>query len=109
MLVTCPSLQGIRHRMQLMFIEKTCVLVPLQDLVLCMLRSEPELQLQFVLDPFVFMEIRSLVDIYGPAIRDILAYCSRTYVYYIYREKCKLLGEWPGDFSASKGRIINNN
>ena len=102
MLVTCPGLQTIRKLLRIMFLEKTAVLVPLQEQVFQLLNSDPDLQLQLVLDPFVFPAVRELVSIYGPAIRGILAYCSRTYVYYTYREKCRLLGEWPGDFSSSK-------
>ena len=67
-----------------------------------MLESDPEHQLQFVLDPFVYEEVRMLASIYGQAVRDTLSYCSRTYVYYLHREKCRILGEWPSDILSSK-------
>ena len=103
MLVVCPGLQTTRHRLRLMFLEKTSPLVPLQNIVQYMLESAPEHQLQFVLDHFVYEEVRVLVSVYGQTVKDILSYCSRTYVYYLYREKCRILGEWPSNILPYKG------
>ena len=54
-----------RSRVEL---EKTVVLVLLQEIILHLLQSIPELQLPFVLDPFAFSEVQELTDIYGPTV-----------------------------------------
>ena len=101
MLIICPGLETVRDRMKRMYIEKTALLVPLQRTVLELLESSPEAQLQLILEPMAFVILMSMSRLYGPTVSNILYYCSRTYVYYIQREKAKLLNQWPGDFPST--------
>ena len=100
MLISCPGLQSVRTRMQGMYLEKTSILVPLQRAISELFGASPEDQLQLILDPMSIDLLKSLACIYGPTVCDVLFYCSRTFAYYLYREKAKLLNQWPGDFSA---------
>ena len=99
MLITCPGLQDVRQRMRRLYFEKTSILVPLQEIVSEVLSSSPEAQLQLILDHMAVDSIRGLSCLYGPTVNAILFYCSRTYVYYLQREKAKMLNQWSGDFS----------
>ena len=98
MLITCNGLQAVRLRMKLMYFEKTAVLVPLQKLVHAAFAGPPEIQLQLILDPLSFMKVKSLAQTYGHSVTEILYYFSRTFVYYLNREKLKKLQLWPSDF-----------
>ena len=86
--------------MKRLYLEKTAALVPLQKLVFEALASTPDIQLQFILDPMAFDHVRSFSRLYGPTIANTLYYCSRTYVYYLHREKAKILDQWSGDFHS---------
>ena len=99
MLITCPGLQDVRQRMRRLYFEKTSILVPLQEIVSEVLSSSPEAQLQLILDHMAVDSIRGLSCLYGPTVNATLFYCSRTYVYYLQREKAKMLNQWSGDFS----------
>ena len=100
MLTVCPGLEPVRCRMKRLYLEKTAALVPLKTLVCEALNSTPDIQLQFILDPMAFDHVKSLSCLYGPTIANTLYYCSRTYVYYLHREKAKLLNQWSGDFHS---------
>ena len=100
MLTVCPGLEPVRCRMKRLYLEKTAALVPLKTLVFEALNSTPDIQLQFILDPMAFDHVKSLSCLYGPTIANTLYYCSRTYVYYLHREKAKLLNQWSGDFHS---------
>ena len=93
MLIICPGLETVRARMKRMYIEKTALLVPLQRVVYELLESSPESQLQLILEPMAFDILMSMSRLYGPTVSNTLYYCSRTYVYYIQREKAKLLNQ----------------
>ena len=62
-----------------LYIEKTSLLIPLQWFTVIVFKSSPEVQLQFILDPFAFNEVRGLAYTYGPKVCSILSYCSRTF------------------------------
>ena len=109
LLIECPALATIRTRMRQMILTKTSKLVPLRDLVCQILFSPPSTQLQFFLEPLVFLGILKLFDIYGQTVIDLVFYCIRTYVYYIYRQKQTMLGIWPGDFSTTNKRYKKTN
>lgn len=100
LLITCQGLATIRGRMWDMIFGKTKKLIPLLNFVYKIAASPPFLQLQFFLEPLAFSELVELCSIYGQAILDTLYYCTRTYVYYIYREKQILLGKWQGDMTV---------
>ena len=85
-----------------MILQKTKLLAPLFNFVLSVFTSTPANQLQFLLEPLSFFEILKLWEVYGQKVIDIIFYCTRTFAYYIYREKQLLLGIWPGDKKGSK-------
>ena len=58
--------------------------------------------MQFILDPSAFPVIREIWILFGQPLIDHVYYLVRTFAYYIYREKQKLLGCWTGDNLASK-------
>ena len=63
-----------------------------------MLVSPAHVQVQFILDPSLFDGITMLLEIHGQVILDHVYYLTRTYAYYIHREKLILHDRWPGDF-----------
>ena len=65
---------------QEMILAKTAKLVPLRDLIYQILLSSPSTQLQFFLEPLVFLGILKLIDVYGQTVLDLVFYCIRTYV-----------------------------
>ena len=56
-----------------------------------------------------FLEILKLWEVYGQKVIEIIFYCTRTFVYYIYREKQILLGIWPGDPYSKSSKNTNHN
>ena len=99
LLITCPGLEEVRMKMRYMMLTKTQKLVPLNTLVLNILLSPPKTQLQFFMEPLAFTEILELHRVYGQAVLSLVFYCVRTYVYYVYRHKQLLLGNWSGDMT----------
>ena len=56
--------------------------------------------MNFLLEPLGFSEIVNLWEIYGQKVIDTVFYCTRTFAYYIYREKQITLVIWPGGILA---------
>ena len=65
-------------------------------------KSLPQVMVQFLMDPTAFSEIWETWEPFGqPAISHVY-YLTRTYVYYIYRQKQILLGLWTCDNFQTK-------
>ena len=63
--------------------------------------------MNFLLEPLGFSEIVNLWEIYGQKVIDTVFYCTRTFTYYIYREKQIMLGIWPGDpYVNKRGNVL---
>ena len=74
--------------------------------------------MQFLLDPEAFPEIIQMEELFGPIFVTHIHYLTRTYAYYVYREKQILLGSWvatkkrtnlpkdANDGSSGKGRVL---
>ena len=92
-LISCKALQEIRKKMISLYITKTSLLIPLQWFTISVFKSSPEVQLQFILDPLAFNEVKGLANTYGPTVCSILSYCSRTFAYCLHKEKTKLMEE----------------
>ena len=60
--------------------------------------SPAHVQVQFILDPSLFDGITMLWEIHGQVILDHVYYLTRTYAYYLHRDKLILHDKWPGDF-----------
>ena len=67
------------------------------------LASPPPVQ---VLDPTVSDGINMLIELYGFPIIEHVLYLTRTYAYYIHREKMILIGRWPGDHGRRQRTIL---
>jgi hypothetical protein len=59
-------------------------------------KSEATARLQFLLDPLAFTEIHDLWKLHGPNLINHVYYLVRTFVYYLYRRKQILTGNWLG-------------
>ena len=99
LLISCPGLEQVRTRMREMMMSRTRKLLPLNALLAQILQSPPAIQLQFLLEPLAFISISNLCAVYGQTVLDLVYYCVRTYVYYVFRQKQILLGLWFGDMT----------
>ena len=97
-LIVCPALQDVRDRFTKLWLERSSQSPALYQLIRMVLASPPSVQVQFILDPTCFNGMGMLVEIYGQPILDHVLYLTRTYAYYMHREKLKMLGRWPGDY-----------
>ena len=68
-------------------------------------KSPPKTKLQFLLDPSAFQEILEIIEIIGQPVLDLISYLTRTFVYYLYRQKQLLMGWWSSD---NLGKIRNS-
>ena len=96
-LITCPAFNEIRKRLRDMWLSKTAKFPSLNQLFKSILSSPPEIQVQFILDPTFFDGVMMQVEINGIELVQHVLYLTRTYAYYIHRERLKMLGCWPGD------------
>ena len=101
LLIGCSGLETVRARMREMMLNKTKKLVPLNGFICQILLSSPKIQMQFFLEPLAFVEILRLCEVFGQTVLDLVFYCTRTYAYYMYRDKQIMLGLWPGDMVIS--------
>ena len=97
-LVECPALQQARTRQITMWHDRSSPYPALHQMLGMVLASPAHVQVQFILDPSLFNGITMLWEIHGQVILDHVYYLTRTYAYYLHREKLKLHGRWPGDF-----------
>ena len=85
----------VRKRLQNMFISKSAHIPQLQKLLSRVLTSEPEQQAKFILDSCTNPDVISLCQTYGHFVTELVLYLTRTWAYYIHREKKILTGKCP--------------
>ena len=66
------------------------------------LSSTPNIQTQFVLDPGVFPDVIILGQTYGRPFLDHIFYLTRTYAFYLHRQRLIKLGRWPPGSGPAK-------
>ena len=97
MLLQCPALSSVRARMWDLMFQKSVAYPPLLSFFLSLEKSPPKTQIQFFLDPTAFHEIIETVQVCGQPVFELICYLTRTFVYYLYREKQILVGWWRSD------------
>ena len=102
LLVVCPALDHIRHRLHSLWCQKTVYCAPLHDLILKILGSNSETQVRFILDSTTFSEVIFLRQTLGQEIEDTVMYLTRTWAFTIHRQKLKMLGRWPEGSTEKK-------
>ena len=102
LLVHCPALAIVRERMWKMFYEHSVQYPALIDFLLRLEKSMPEVKMQFLIDPAAFTEMLEIRVLCGQPALDHVYYLTRTYTYYIYRQKQILLGLWTSDNILTK-------
>ena len=95
LLVECPALDHIRHRLHSLWCLKTADCHPLHKLILSQLGSSPETQVRFILDCVACPEVIRLCQLYGREILDRVMYLTRTWAFAMHKHKMILLGRWP--------------
>ena len=112
LLIHCPALSAVRVRLWNMFFSHSVKFPSFYNFLLCLEKSEPNVQLQFFLDPTAFPDIAELWELLGQPFINHLYYLTRTYAYYLYRQKQILLGIWskkPDKCFKNKTRAPTNN
>ena len=77
--------------------DKAIAFPPLHGFFLILEKSTPSTKLQFFLDPTAFHEIFEIIQVCGQHVLELICYLTRTYVYYLYREKQISVGWWFSD------------
>ena len=96
-LVVCPALENVRRKMKEFVLEKLREkLIPMYLFVSEIFKGNEEAQTCFLLSPLSFPFISSQVHLYGDTLLQLICYCSRTYVYYIHKERMRLSEELKG-------------
>ena len=106
LLVTCPALDHVRHRLHSLWCLKTRECPPLHSLILQILGSHASLQVKFILDATSCPELIHIVQIFGQPILELVMYLTRTWTFSIHRQKMILLGRWP-EKTAHRGMQTN--
>ena len=86
-LILCPTLSETRTNLHHMWTVKTEPNPALQTFVTSITSSTTSTQVQFILDPCVFPEVIQLGQIFGQAIILHILYLTRTYAYYMHRQR----------------------
>ena len=107
LLIVCPALDHVRHRLHSLWCMKTVDCPPLHIFILKILGSCPKQQVKFILDSAACPEIVDMMQKYGQEIINRVMYLTRTWAFSIHRSKMKLLGRWPG-FTKSDTHDIND-
>jgi hypothetical protein len=84
LLIVCPALQDIRHRLHNLWLLKCANCPPLQNLLMRILGSNPELQVKFILDSTSFPELIRLRQAFGQEIEHRVLYLTRTWAFAIH-------------------------
>ena len=93
--------------MELMWLGKSKEFPLLQDLVRKILQATSDLYLQFILEPMAFPDIVSWFREIGQPLIDTVCYMTRTFAFYIHKEKQISLGRWPGSGYLKKSKNMN--
>jgi hypothetical protein len=102
LLVHCPALTSTRERLWTMYFEHSVMYPALFQFLSRLEKSLPQVMVQFLMDPTAFPEIWEIWKLFGQPAIDHVYYLTRTYVYYIYRQKQILLGLWTCDNFQTK-------
>ena len=97
MLSVCPALNVVRKRLLKFWFDRSKTSPALLRFISEIVCSPPQELTQFVLDPAQFPAIQATWSALGPDIVNHTYYLTRTFAYYMHREKMILLGRWPGD------------
>ena len=108
-LVECPALHETRERLKQLWLDRSKQSPAFYQMINMVLSSPPSVQVQFILDPTVFDGTAMLAEIYGYPFLTHVHYLTRTYAYYIHRQRLIVLDKWPGDFGRNKKAPLNNN
>ena len=95
LLVVCPAVEPVRARLYQMWLERTVQFPSLHSLILSVLKSPESVKVQFILEPMAFPLIIFLFQQHGHPIIEQVSYITRTFAFYIHKEKQKILGNWP--------------
>ena len=104
LLVVCPALDHVRHRLHSLWLLKTADCPPLQRLLMWILGSPPDTQVRFILDSTACPQLITMIQVFGPEIMHRVCYLTRTWAFSIHRHKMKLLGRWPETVKTKKAR-----
>ena len=85
-----------------MFFDTSVKFPALFQLLLRLDKSLPDVKIQFILDPLAIPEVLEMLDLHGQPLLDHIMYLTRTYAYYIYRQKQIILGHWKSDSILTK-------
>ena len=96
LLISCPLHDPTRISLRQMLIDRSAELPELHAFVQQVLASPPPIQLQFILEPQAFPQIRNLFNCLGQPAIELTCYLVRTYAFYIHRQRQICLGRWPG-------------
>ena len=118
LLTTCPALGPVRARLYQMWLDRTLQHPSLHSVIEEVISSPASVQVKFILEPMAFPLIMYLFQLYGQTIVQHVHYLTRTFVFYIHREKQILLDIWPGQnkprtfktlAKSNKNSNLNNN
>ena len=84
-----------------MYWFKTSPYPHLQQIFSGIISSNTETFVQFVLDPGVHPEVIRVVQQFGQQVMDHIMYLTRTFTFYLHKERLILLGRWPGMTNTS--------
>ena len=107
LLVTCPALDPVRHRLHSLWCLKTSACPPLHWLILKKLGAQPAELVKFILDPSACTEVLTLAQNLGPSVLELVMYLTRTWAWCIHRQKMILLDKWPGSRHHANKSTIN--
>ena len=85
-----------------MFFDNSVMFPSLFEFLLKLEKSLPEVKMQFILDPVAIPEVLDMLAMHGQPQLDHIIYLSRTYAYYMYRQKQILVGYRKSDIIVSK-------
>ena len=91
LLIECTPLSGTREKIINLILMKSSMLLPLQQFFMSLFQSSPELQCQFVLEPFSFHQLKFLCNLYGQTIFYSICYFVRTFAFMIHTARQKLM------------------
>ena len=109
LLIHCPALEPIRAKMRDFWRSKSSHCPSLHFLIESVFISTPKTQVQFILDPCVFPEVISLRQALGQVFVNHVLYLTRTWAYYLHKQKLVITGRWPLGHQTITPKISNSN
>ena len=91
-LLRCPSYELPRKKIVDLWLSTNlhCIFKLVSDVLL----GPPEVLLNFILDASTHPTVISLHQTYGDQVFSIVFHLTRTWCFYMHRERAKLLGQW---------------